>query len=107
MPQVGHFFEEEEDEEDDDDANEEEGGYDANEVDEVDSDGASDGSEVLGPVNVDQQGHFVKPTWAANIPMAMHNLRKVKLCIALHYGREVRWEIGQIGKLLPYRHPQG
>ena len=60
--------EEEQDEEEDDDANEEEGGDDENEVDEVDSDGASDGSEVLAPVNVDQQGHFVKPAWAPNPP---------------------------------------
>ena len=92
--------EEEEDEEEDDDANEEEGGDNENEVHEVDSDGGSDGSEVLGPVNVDQQGHFVKPAWAAILPqppedMAMHNLKKLKLCIALDYGREVGWEIGR------------
>ena len=92
--------EEEEDEEEDDDANEEESGDDENEVDEVDSDGASDGSEVLGPVNVDQQRHFVEPAWAAILPqppedMAMHNLKKLKLCIALDYGRKVGWEIGR------------
>ena len=91
--------EEEEDEEDDDDANEEEGGDDENEVDDVDSVGALDGSEMLGPVNVNQQGHFVKPAWPAILPqppedMAMHNLKKLKLCIALDYGREVGWEIG-------------
>ena len=40
--------EEEEDEQDDDDANKEEGRDDANVVDEVDSDGASDNS-LLGP----------------------------------------------------------
>ena len=45
--------EEEEDEEQDDDANEEEGGNDENEVDEIDSDEASDGSGVLETVNVD------------------------------------------------------
>ena len=95
--------EEEEDEEEDDDANEEEGGDDANEVAEVDSDGGSDGSEVLGPVNVDQQGHFVKPAWAAILPqppedMAMHNLEKLQLCIALDYSREVGWEIGRFSK---------
>ena len=92
--------EEQEDEEEDDDANEEEGGDDENEVDEVDSDGASDGSEVLRPMNVDQQGHFVKPAWAAILPqppedMTMHNLIKIKLCIALDYGREVGWKIGR------------
>ena len=95
--------EEEKDEEEDDDANEEEGGDDENEVDEVDSDGALDGFEVIGPVNVDQQGHFVKPAWAAILPqapedMAMHNLEKLKLCIALDYGREVGWEIGRFSK---------
>ena len=95
--------EEEEDEEEDDDANEEEGGDDENEVDEVDSDGASDGSEVPGPVNVDQQGHFVKPAWAAILPqppedMAMHNLKKLEVCIASDYGREVWWEIGRFSK---------
>ena len=95
--------EEEEDEEEDDDANEEEGGDDANEVDEVDSDGASDGLEVLGPLNVDQQGHFLKPASAAMLPqppedMAMHNLEKLQLCIALDYGREVGWEIGRFSK---------
>ena len=55
--------EEAEDEEDDDDANDREGGDDENQVYEVDSDGASDGSDVLGPLNVDQQGHFMKPAW--------------------------------------------
>ena len=82
------------------DANEEEGGDDENGVDEVDSDGASDVSEVLGPVKGDQQGHFMKPAWAAILPqppedMAMHNLKKLNLCIALDYGREVGWEIGR------------
>ena len=72
-------------------------------MDEVESDGASDGWEVLGPVNFDQQGHFVKPAWAAILPhtpedMAMHNWKKLKLCIALDYGREVGWEIGRFSK---------
>ena len=96
--------EEEEDEEEDDDANEEEGGDDENEVDEVNSNGASDGLDVLGPVNVDQQGHFVKPAWAEIVPqppedMAVHNLKNLKLCIALDSGREVGWEIGHFSKL--------
>ena len=86
--------EEEEDEEQDDDANEEDCGDDENQVNEADSDGASEGADVLGPVNVDQHGHFVKPAWAEIVPqppedMAKHNLKKLKLCIALDYGREV------------------
>ena len=104
--------EEEEDEEKDDDANEQEGGDDENEVDEVDSDGASDGSDVFGPMNVDQQGHFTKPAWAEIVPqpsedMSIQNLKKLKLCIALDYGRDVGWEIGRFLKIVPHGHPQG
>ena len=96
--------EEEEDEEEDDDANDEEGGDDENEVDEVNSDGSSYVWDVLGPVNVDQQGRFVKPACAEIVchppeGMAMHNLKKFKLCIALDYGRKVGWEIGRCSKL--------
>ena len=96
--------EDEEDEEEDDDANEEEGADDENEVDKVDSDRASDGSDVLGPLLVDQQDHCMKPAWAEVVPqppedMSIQNLKKLKLCIALDDGREVGWEIGRFSKL--------
>ena len=59
---------------------------------------------MLGSVNVDHQGHFVKPAWAEIGPqppedMAMHNLKKLKLCIAFDYGREVGSEIGRLSEM--------
>ena len=61
---------------------------------------------MLGPLNVDQQGHFMKPAWAEVVPpppedISIRILKKLKLCIALDYGREVGWQIGPLS-IVPY-----
>ena len=50
------------------DGNDEEGRDDEHEVDDVDYNGASNTSDVVGPLHGDRKGHFIKPAWAEVVP---------------------------------------